>query len=166
MVVAVAMRLDAADEGRKALELVPDYHNVRCNIALALRELGNREVAVAEYEFILERDPDFLEAYGNLAVVYRELGLLNKAMDVALSLQLAQGATRRYVGNLDFRTSFRGSSQSSHNLVVSGASLSVTGHRRHLSRQSLPRQPLNCIPVFFKPFGAGRCRVLGGRSFY
>ncbi len=65
---------EAIAEYRKALELRPEFHDIRNKLAEALLRVGSREAAEAELRTVLEGNPHFLAARLNLGLVHYHRG--------------------------------------------------------------------------------------------
>ena len=65
---------------RKATVLLPDDAEVHNNLALALKDLGQLDGAVASYRRALEIKPDLVEAHTNMGIVLKDLGQLEDAV--------------------------------------------------------------------------------------
>ena len=65
---------------RKATELLPDDAEAHNNLALALKDLGQLDDAVASYRRALEINPNLVEAHNNLGIVLKDLGQLESAV--------------------------------------------------------------------------------------
>jgi len=55
----------------------PRGHN---NAGNAHKEIGQKDLAITEYEFAVKLNPSFSDAHNNLGVLYKEEGLLDKAV--------------------------------------------------------------------------------------
>ena len=69
----------ATTEFRKALDLGPDFVDIRLRLAQALRDQGHQEDAVAEFRRILEDNPGYVSARIHLGVTLYSLGRLDEA---------------------------------------------------------------------------------------
>ena len=65
---------------RKATELLPDDAEAYNNLALALKDLGQLDDAVASYRRALEINPNLVEAHNNLGIVLKDLGQLESSV--------------------------------------------------------------------------------------
>jgi tetratricopeptide (TPR) repeat protein len=70
----------AVSAQRQALELKPQDHRLRYNLAVALYEHAQLDEAEALYKDIIATHPEFAEAYVNLGNVYRDTGRLEEAI--------------------------------------------------------------------------------------
>jgi tetratricopeptide (TPR) repeat protein len=70
---------EAAAQYARALELRPQFHDIRNRLAAALLELGRTEQAVAELRAVLEGNPGFLAARLNLGLAYHRQGRFGQA---------------------------------------------------------------------------------------
>jgi len=71
------------EAAQKALSLYPDYARAWYLRARISEREGRRQEAVAEYETVLARDPDFYPAYGHLSELYRTLAIPGELKRVA-----------------------------------------------------------------------------------
>ena len=72
---AQVSELREAIEGyRKALDLCPEFHDIRQRLGAALREAGLPDKALAEFQRILRVKPDLLGARVQLGLTYYTLG--------------------------------------------------------------------------------------------
>ena len=58
----LGMNEEAAREYRKALELCPTFVDIRTKLAATLRDLGDKEAAVQEYQLVKQQAPKYLPA--------------------------------------------------------------------------------------------------------
>ena len=65
---------DAVEEYRMALELNPNYVDIRNHLGLALMASGRPKEAVTEFDRAISGHPGFSEAWVNLGIAQRELG--------------------------------------------------------------------------------------------
>ena len=65
---------------RKALDLCPDFHDIRQRLGVALREAGLPAQAAAEFRRIQRAKPDLLAASVQLGVTYYSLGRTEDAL--------------------------------------------------------------------------------------
>lgn len=65
---------------RKALDLCPDFHDIRQRLGTALREAGLPAQAAGEFRRIQRARPDFLAASVQLGVTYYSLGRTEEAL--------------------------------------------------------------------------------------
>jgi tetratricopeptide (TPR) repeat protein len=70
---------EAVDAYRKALDLCPDFHDIRHRLGVALREAGLPAQAATEFRTIQRANPDFLAASVQLGVTYYSLGRADEA---------------------------------------------------------------------------------------
>lgn len=96
-VALVTERFDEAIRAYgKAAALIPNSHEVRNNLGLALRGKGDLAAAESAYKEAIALFPDYAEAYFNLAQVLNELGRNDEAVAAeqqALKLNPALAAT-------------------------------------------------------------------------
>ena len=78
-------RFEAAiDALNVVLEREPTWHHVRYNRAFAYQELGQLELATADYAAVLEAEPQAIDAALNLGALYKDQGQIRLAMKVTL----------------------------------------------------------------------------------
>jgi tetratricopeptide (TPR) repeat protein len=65
---------EAIEGYRKALDLCPEFHDIRQRLGAALREAGLPDKALAEFQRILRVKPDMLSARVQLGLTYYTLG--------------------------------------------------------------------------------------------
>jgi tetratricopeptide (TPR) repeat protein len=70
---------EAVEAYRKALELCPEFHDIRHRLGLALREAGLPAKALQEFRRVQRANPDFLAASVQLGVTYYSLGRADEA---------------------------------------------------------------------------------------
>lgn len=70
----------AAEQFRAALELRPQFHDIRNRLAQALIQLGELTAAAAELQSILSANPRFIQARLNLGLVYFRLNEIESAV--------------------------------------------------------------------------------------
>ncbi|MCL6472976.1 MAG: tetratricopeptide repeat protein [Firmicutes bacterium] len=71
----------AIDNYKKALDIDPSRHSVRTDMAVAYYNLGASDIAIRELNTVIEKDPNFYQAYFNLGVIYQENNDPQKARD-------------------------------------------------------------------------------------
>jgi tetratricopeptide (TPR) repeat protein len=71
---------EAVDAYRKALDLCPEFHDIRQRLGVALREAGLPAQAAQEFRRIQRANPDFLAASVQLGVTYYSLGRADEAL--------------------------------------------------------------------------------------
>ncbi len=71
---------EAIEEYKKALNLGPDFADLRTKMALAYRDIGRHEEAVAELQKAINSKPDFILAYVQLGITYYLRGLTDLAV--------------------------------------------------------------------------------------
>jgi len=71
---------EAVEAYRKALDLCPDFHDIRHRLGMALREAGLPAQAAQEFRRIQQASPDFLAASVQLGVTYYSLGRAEEAL--------------------------------------------------------------------------------------
>lgn len=71
---------EAVDAYRKALDLCPDFHDIRHRLGVALREAGLPAQAAEEFRRIRDANPDYLAAAVQLGVTYYSLGRSQEAL--------------------------------------------------------------------------------------
>lgn len=72
---------DAIDTYRQALEVDPELHSARQNLALLLLEAGKPAEAVVEFDQILETFPDNFHAHFYRAQALETLGYMDRALE-------------------------------------------------------------------------------------
>ena len=70
---------EAARYWKEAFELKPTT-SVAYNLAIACDKLSRWPDAAWLYSFVIQKDPDFLEAYNNLGLLYRKAGQAQAAI--------------------------------------------------------------------------------------
>lgn len=70
----------AIEEYRKALELSPEFPDIRLSYAIILRDAGKVEDAIYELDKILINKPDFVPAYVHLGTCYYKMGYIGFAI--------------------------------------------------------------------------------------
>jgi tetratricopeptide (TPR) repeat protein len=76
---ALAMFDDAEREYRRALELCPSFVDIRAKLAATLRDKGEKELAISEYQLVKAQQPGFLQARINLGVTLYAVGRKDEA---------------------------------------------------------------------------------------
>jgi len=71
----------AAEEYEKAIELAPEYADLRCHYGLALHALGRIEECIEQYQRALQINPKYVEARLHLAVTYRDTDQSERAQE-------------------------------------------------------------------------------------
>jgi tetratricopeptide (TPR) repeat protein len=71
---AAGMPMEAAGEYEHALALCPDFVDIRGKLAKALREIGDFDRAITEYEAILARNAAYVPARVSLGLVLFHAG--------------------------------------------------------------------------------------------
>jgi len=69
----------AVDEYRKALDLKPNFPDIRTKLGISLREWGKLEEAIMEFERVKEIQPAYSPAGINLGIAYYSQGDLERA---------------------------------------------------------------------------------------
>ena len=89
---------DAITEYDNAIRWYPRYAAAHYNLADANEEIGMYDKSVKEYQLAIQEDPEFYEAYNNLARLYikrlNDSGAAVALMERALALQPAEESVR------------------------------------------------------------------------
>jgi tetratricopeptide (TPR) repeat protein len=72
---------EAIEEYKKALNLSPQFPDIRLNYAITLRDAGKVESAIFEFDRVLIDKKNYVDAYIHLGVSYYKLGYLGFAID-------------------------------------------------------------------------------------
>lgn len=91
---------EAVDAYRKALDLCPEFHDIRLRLGLALREAGLPAQALREFQRILAASPDALGAGVQLGLTCYTLGRTDEALrewQRVLTRDPAREDARRYL---------------------------------------------------------------------
>ncbi|MGA1846179.1 tetratricopeptide repeat protein [Deferribacter abyssi] len=88
---------EAVNEYEKALNLAPDFPDIRLEYANLLRDIGKLEEAIIHYNEILIKKPNYVEALINMAVAYYKLGYLGFCINT-LSKAKALDPNNRMLG--------------------------------------------------------------------
>jgi tetratricopeptide (TPR) repeat protein len=72
--LAAGAMIEAGEQYRAALDLRPQYHDIRIKLAQALMQTGESEAAARELRTVVDANPRFLAARLNLGLVYFRLG--------------------------------------------------------------------------------------------
>lgn len=70
----------AVGQFERALDVRPDFLDIRANLAEALMEVGELERARGELEDVLDRNPGFTEARLRLGVIHKRQGRIDEAV--------------------------------------------------------------------------------------
>ncbi len=71
----------AIDNYKKALDIDPSRSNVRTDMAIAYYKLGMNDIAIRELNNVINKDPNFYQAYFNLGYIYQDNNDLARAKD-------------------------------------------------------------------------------------
>lgn len=71
----------AIEEYQKALELSPEFPDIRLNYAITLRDAGRIEDAIYEFDKILIQKPQYMVAYVHLGICYYKIGYIGFAIN-------------------------------------------------------------------------------------
>ncbi|MBI2339698.1 MAG: tetratricopeptide repeat protein [Deltaproteobacteria bacterium] len=69
----------AADEFTRALDLCPNFHDIRAKLAVSLREEGKKEQALKEFQRIVREKPDYTEAHIQMGITLYGMGRKKEA---------------------------------------------------------------------------------------
>lgn len=72
---------DSVEGYRKALDLCPDFHDIRYRLGVVLRELGLPNQALREFKRVLRGNPGLLDAQVQLGLTYYTLGRSDDALE-------------------------------------------------------------------------------------
>jgi len=72
---------EALEEYEKALKLAPDFPDIRLAYANALRDANKLEEAIFQYDQVLLKKPDYIDALINQAITFYKLGYFGFALD-------------------------------------------------------------------------------------
>lgn len=72
---------DGIESYRKALDLCPDFLDIRYRLGRALREAGLPDRSIAEFKRVLRARPTFLDAQTQLGLTYYTLGRPQEALE-------------------------------------------------------------------------------------
>ena len=75
----LGMLEDAAREYRKALDLCPNFIDIRTRLGSTLRDAGDKEAALAEYQLVKQEAPKYIPARVNIGVTLYSLGRKDEA---------------------------------------------------------------------------------------
>ena len=76
----LALYAEAVREYEKALSLCPAFHDIRTELGITLREMGNTTSAMREFERIREEHPAYLPARLHLGLTYFTVGRRDDAV--------------------------------------------------------------------------------------
>lgn len=94
---------DALASYRRALQLNPDYTEVRLNTGVALQQLGQHEQARDQFARVLKRQPADATALAGMASALKEMGDFASAIDCYLKAQKVHpenATTQNNLGNI------------------------------------------------------------------
>ncbi len=72
----------AVQEYKRALELAPNFYDIRNRLGICLRELGKKKDALKEFQKIAKEKPSYMEAQVQLGVTYYSLAQKKEARNV------------------------------------------------------------------------------------
>lgn len=72
----------AVEEYKKALELAPNFYDIRNRLGICLRELGKKKEALKEFQKIAKEKPSYTEAQIQLGVTFYSIGQKKEARNV------------------------------------------------------------------------------------
>lgn len=72
---------EAIKQYQKALYLCPDFPDIRLEYAVALRDYGDMEKAVYEFDQVIVRKNDYAEAYVHQGIAFYKLGFIGFALE-------------------------------------------------------------------------------------
>jgi len=72
----------AVEEFQKALELAPNFYDIRNRLGICLRELGKKKESLKEFQKIAKEKPSYMEAQVQLGVTHYSLGQKKEARQV------------------------------------------------------------------------------------
>ena len=96
-------RPEAVTEWRAALAIDPDYTRARLSLAQALKTMGEPQLALAEYQQLVQRGPKVLAARMELARLLASAGKISEAilhLEVVYSAQPANPVVAEQLGDL------------------------------------------------------------------
>ena len=102
--LAAGGMIEAGEQYRAALDLRPQYHDIRIKLAQALMQTGELEDAALELRTVVDANPRLLPARLNLGLVYFRLGQRDRAQrewEIAQQQQPANPQVRAYLAVLD-----------------------------------------------------------------
>lgn len=94
---------DAIEAYRKALDRCPDFHDIRCRLAVSLRESGHPHQSLQELRRVLRVNPGYLAAAVQMGVTLLSLGRAPDAIRVwqaVLAKDPAREDARWYLSSL------------------------------------------------------------------
>lgn len=72
---------EATEQYQKALHLCPDFPDIRLEYAIALRDYGDMEKAIYEFDQAILRKSDYAEAYIHQGIAFYKLGFIGFALE-------------------------------------------------------------------------------------
>jgi len=102
--LAAGAVIEAGEQYRAALDLRPQYHDIRVKLAQALMQTGEMEDAAYELRTVVDVNPRLLSARLNLGLVYFRLGQRDQAQrewEIARQQQPANPQVKAYLAVLD-----------------------------------------------------------------
>jgi tetratricopeptide (TPR) repeat protein len=102
--LAASAMIEAGEQYRAALDLRPQYHDIRVKLAQALMQTGEMEDAALELRTVVDANPRLLSARLNLGLVYFRLGQRDQAQrewEIARQQQPANPQVKAYLAVLD-----------------------------------------------------------------
>lgn len=97
---------DAVEQYRKAVELRPQFVDIRTRLGRTLIELGRLDEARAELDAVLDQNPGFVQARSNLGLAWFRAGALDEAEREwrrCLAQQPGSAQVAAYLGMLERR---------------------------------------------------------------
>lgn len=97
---------DAVEQYRKAVELRPQFVDIRTRLGRTLIELGRLDEARAELDAVLDQNPGFVQARSNLGLAWFRAGSLDQAEREwrrCLAQQPGSAQVAAYLGMLERR---------------------------------------------------------------
>ena len=107
--VAAGGMTEAAEQYRAALDLRPQYHDIRTKLAQTLMQTGEIKEAAAELRRAVDANPRFLGARLNLGLAYFQLGRKDDAQrewEIAQQQQPGNPQVRAYLAVLERNSGF------------------------------------------------------------
>ncbi len=79
---SAGLHKEAVEEFKKALDLAPQFHDIRNKMGICLREEGKKEAALKEFQKIAKEKPQYTEAQIQLGITLHVMGKKKEAKNI------------------------------------------------------------------------------------